>query len=139
MPSSSDSVAKTVAASRARLNPYRCAGTWMRITSPIRAGTTLFARFDTSSTPNSAGSGGTCVNFAIISLQRCATRSFAQPNNASLHFLKGQVYGFERNAAGAESEFRRTLDDHVQYRHDKNRQQRCRVHSAKHGRPECAS
>lgn len=34
----------------------------------------------------------------------------AQPNNASLHFLKGQVYGFERNAAGAEAEFRRALD-----------------------------
>ena len=34
----------------------------------------------------------------------------AQPNNASLHFLKGQIYGFERNAAGAESEFRRALD-----------------------------
>ena len=26
----------------------------------------------------------------------------AQPNNASLHFLKGQIYGFERNAAAAE-------------------------------------
>jgi tetratricopeptide (TPR) repeat protein len=34
----------------------------------------------------------------------------AQPNNASLHFLKGQVYGFERNAAGAEAEFRRALE-----------------------------
>jgi tetratricopeptide (TPR) repeat protein len=33
-----------------------------------------------------------------------------QPNNASLHFLKGQVYGFERNAAAAESEFRRALE-----------------------------
>src|SRR5437868_8764434 len=34
----------------------------------------------------------------------------AQPNNASLHFLKGQIYGFEKNAAGAEGEFRRALD-----------------------------
>jgi tetratricopeptide (TPR) repeat protein len=34
----------------------------------------------------------------------------AQPNNASLHFLKGQIYGFERNASGAESEFRRALE-----------------------------
>src|SRR5258706_9358923 len=34
----------------------------------------------------------------------------AQPNNASLHFLKGQIYGFERNATGAEGEFRRALE-----------------------------
>jgi tetratricopeptide (TPR) repeat protein len=34
----------------------------------------------------------------------------AQPNNASLHFLKGQIYGFERNAGGAEGEFRRALE-----------------------------
>ena len=34
----------------------------------------------------------------------------AQPGNASLHFLKGQIYGFERNAAAAESEFRRALE-----------------------------
>ena len=34
----------------------------------------------------------------------------AEPNNASLHFLKGQVYGFEKNAGGAEAEFRRALD-----------------------------
>jgi tetratricopeptide (TPR) repeat protein len=34
----------------------------------------------------------------------------AQPNNASLHFLKGQVYGFERNAQEAEAEFRRALE-----------------------------
>ena len=33
-----------------------------------------------------------------------------QPNNASLHFLKGQIYGFERNAAAAEGEFRRALE-----------------------------
>lgn len=39
----------------------------------------------------------------------------AQPNNASLHFLKGQVYGFERNAAGAESEFRRALEIDANY------------------------
>jgi len=34
----------------------------------------------------------------------------SQPNNASLHFLKGQVYGYERNAQAAEAEFRRTLE-----------------------------
>jgi len=34
----------------------------------------------------------------------------SQPNNASLHFLKGQVYGFERNAQGAEAEFRRAVE-----------------------------
>src|SRR6266436_9376136 len=34
----------------------------------------------------------------------------AQPDNASLHFLKGQIYGFERNAEGAEGEFRRALE-----------------------------
>jgi tetratricopeptide (TPR) repeat protein len=34
----------------------------------------------------------------------------SQPNNASLHFLKGQVYGYEQNAQGAESEFRRALE-----------------------------
>lgn len=34
----------------------------------------------------------------------------AQPKNASLHFLKGQIYGFERNAGAAENEFRRTLE-----------------------------
>jgi tetratricopeptide (TPR) repeat protein len=34
----------------------------------------------------------------------------SQPNNAGLHFLKGQVYGFERNAQGAETEFRRALE-----------------------------
>jgi tetratricopeptide (TPR) repeat protein len=34
----------------------------------------------------------------------------AQPNNASLHFLKGEVYGFERNAGAAEAEFRRALE-----------------------------
>jgi tetratricopeptide (TPR) repeat protein len=33
-----------------------------------------------------------------------------QPNNASLHFLKGEVYGFEKNAGGAEGEFRRALE-----------------------------
>jgi tetratricopeptide (TPR) repeat protein len=39
----------------------------------------------------------------------------SQPNNASLHFLKGQVYGFERNAQGAESEFRRALEIDANY------------------------
>src|SRR5215813_10385624 len=34
----------------------------------------------------------------------------AQPNNASLRFLKGQIYGFERNATAAEGEFRRALE-----------------------------
>jgi tetratricopeptide (TPR) repeat protein len=34
----------------------------------------------------------------------------AQPNNAGLHFLKGEVYGFERNAGAAETEFRRALE-----------------------------
>ncbi|HXT63342.1 MAG TPA: tetratricopeptide repeat protein [Pyrinomonadaceae bacterium] len=34
----------------------------------------------------------------------------AQPNNASLHFLKGRVYGFEMNAQGAEAEFRRAIE-----------------------------
>jgi tetratricopeptide (TPR) repeat protein len=33
-----------------------------------------------------------------------------QPNNASLHFLKGQIYGFEKNAGAAEAEFRRALE-----------------------------
>ena len=33
-----------------------------------------------------------------------------QPNNASLHFLKGQIYGYERNAGAAEAEFRRALE-----------------------------
>ena len=34
----------------------------------------------------------------------------AQPNNASLHFLKGRIYGFEMNAQGAEAEFRRAVE-----------------------------
>ena len=34
----------------------------------------------------------------------------SQPNNASLHFLKGQIYGFEMNAQGAETEFRKALE-----------------------------
>ncbi|HYX27631.1 MAG TPA: tetratricopeptide repeat protein [Pyrinomonadaceae bacterium] len=34
----------------------------------------------------------------------------AQPNNAGLHFLKGQVYGFENNAGAAEAELRRALE-----------------------------
>jgi tetratricopeptide (TPR) repeat protein len=32
------------------------------------------------------------------------------PNNASLHYLKAQAYGFERNSAQAETELRKTLD-----------------------------
>ena len=39
----------------------------------------------------------------------------SQSNNASLHFLKGQVYGFERNAQGAEAEFRRALEIDANY------------------------
>jgi tetratricopeptide (TPR) repeat protein len=34
----------------------------------------------------------------------------SQPGNASLHFLKGEIYGYEMNAQGAESEFRRALE-----------------------------
>jgi tetratricopeptide (TPR) repeat protein len=34
----------------------------------------------------------------------------SQPNNASLHFLKGRIYGFEMNAKGAEAEFRRAVE-----------------------------
>jgi tetratricopeptide (TPR) repeat protein len=33
-----------------------------------------------------------------------------QPKNASLHFLKGRIYGFELNAQAAEAEFRRALE-----------------------------
>jgi tetratricopeptide (TPR) repeat protein len=32
------------------------------------------------------------------------------PNNASLHFLKANIYGLERNAQGAESELRKTIE-----------------------------
>jgi tetratricopeptide (TPR) repeat protein len=32
------------------------------------------------------------------------------PNNASLHYLKAQIYGFEANPQGAESELRKTLE-----------------------------
>jgi tetratricopeptide (TPR) repeat protein len=39
----------------------------------------------------------------------------SQPNNAALHFLKGEAYGFERNAQGAESEFRRALEIDANY------------------------
>jgi tetratricopeptide (TPR) repeat protein len=34
----------------------------------------------------------------------------ANPNNASLHYLKAQAYGFERNSAQVEAELRRCLD-----------------------------
>jgi tetratricopeptide (TPR) repeat protein len=33
-----------------------------------------------------------------------------QPNNASLHYLKAEVYGYERNPGGAEGELRRALE-----------------------------
>jgi tetratricopeptide (TPR) repeat protein len=37
----------------------------------------------------------------------------AYPNNASLHFLKAQVYGFQHDAQGAEAELRKALElDH---------------------------
>jgi tetratricopeptide (TPR) repeat protein len=39
----------------------------------------------------------------------------AQPTNASLHFLKGRVYGFEMNAQGAEAEFRKSLEIDANY------------------------
>ncbi|MEO8434658.1 MAG: tetratricopeptide repeat protein [Pyrinomonadaceae bacterium] len=39
----------------------------------------------------------------------------SQSNNASLHFLKAQVYGFEKNAQGAESELRRALEIDANY------------------------
>jgi tetratricopeptide (TPR) repeat protein len=32
------------------------------------------------------------------------------PNNASLHFLKGQAFGYEHNPQGAEAELRKTLE-----------------------------
>lgn len=32
------------------------------------------------------------------------------PNNASLHYFKGQVYGLQSNVQGAEAEFRRSLE-----------------------------
>jgi tetratricopeptide (TPR) repeat protein len=32
------------------------------------------------------------------------------PNNASLHFLKAQIYGYQHNAQGAEAELRKTLE-----------------------------
>ena len=34
----------------------------------------------------------------------------AYPNNASLHFLKAQVYGFERNAGSVEAELHKALE-----------------------------
>jgi tetratricopeptide (TPR) repeat protein len=34
----------------------------------------------------------------------------ANPNNASLHYLKAQAYGFEHNSAQVEAELRKTLD-----------------------------
>ncbi len=38
-----------------------------------------------------------------------------QPNNASLHFLKAQVYGFQRNPQATESELRRTIELDANY------------------------
>lgn len=32
------------------------------------------------------------------------------PNNASLHYLKAQIYGYQRNAQGAETELRKSLE-----------------------------
>jgi tetratricopeptide (TPR) repeat protein len=34
----------------------------------------------------------------------------ANPNNASLHFLKAQIYGYQHNAQGAEGELRKALE-----------------------------
>jgi tetratricopeptide (TPR) repeat protein len=34
----------------------------------------------------------------------------ANPNNATLHYLKAQAYGYEKNAVAAESELRKTLE-----------------------------
>jgi tetratricopeptide (TPR) repeat protein len=34
----------------------------------------------------------------------------ANPNNASLHYLKAQIYGLQRNAQAAETELRKTLE-----------------------------
>jgi tetratricopeptide (TPR) repeat protein len=39
----------------------------------------------------------------------------AQPNNASLHFLKGQIFGYEMNGPAAEAELRRTLEIDANY------------------------
>lgn len=38
-----------------------------------------------------------------------------QPNSAPLHYLKAQVYGFERNAPAAEAELRRALELDANY------------------------
>ncbi|MER3429177.1 MAG: hypothetical protein C4334_14005 [Pyrinomonas sp.] len=38
-----------------------------------------------------------------------------QPNSAPLHYLKAQVYGFERNAQAAEAELRRALELDANY------------------------
>jgi len=34
----------------------------------------------------------------------------SNPNNASLHFIKANIYGFQRNTQGAEAELRKTLE-----------------------------
>jgi tetratricopeptide (TPR) repeat protein len=42
--------------------------------------------------------------------QRIGQALSEQPNSASLHFLKGNIYGHEMNAQNAEAEFRRALE-----------------------------
>ncbi|HEY6120000.1 MAG TPA: tetratricopeptide repeat protein [Pyrinomonadaceae bacterium] len=37
------------------------------------------------------------------------------PNNASLHFIKAQIYGYQRNAQGAETELSKTLELDANY------------------------
>ena len=37
------------------------------------------------------------------------------PNNASLHYLKAQIYGYQGNAQGAESELRKTIELDANY------------------------
>jgi tetratricopeptide (TPR) repeat protein len=39
----------------------------------------------------------------------------SQPNNASLHYMKAEVYGYERNAEGAEGSLRRALEIDPKY------------------------
>jgi tetratricopeptide (TPR) repeat protein len=39
----------------------------------------------------------------------------SQPNNAALHYLKAEVYGYERNPEGAEKELRRALELEPKY------------------------
>jgi tetratricopeptide (TPR) repeat protein len=39
----------------------------------------------------------------------------SQPNNASLHYLKAQVYGYERNGGAAEAELRKAIEVEPNY------------------------